>query len=1098
MKRTKVILLASSLFLFGAGGGRAQTLDAIYSGNSAPTQQGWTEWKLDSTVNPIAAKVTQANADGKLKFTSVNAADQFSQLGWYKRGLELDVYKGYTIELKAKLNVSEKGSLNIQGFDNSGKGFRIGISKTQITNQSDPLAATTTVASGLASDNEFHVYRIAVTSSGLTFVYRDNAQLGTFRLADFQFDNIIENGGFEDTTGFPDVLSNGILTRVNDPDKVRFGEWALELNNDGKVTDGWTDIEGARTRELAIKPETDYEIFLTRRRTQPDPWAWRDLGVFYNDQKGVYDGEDERNDNITWGSMNEDYWQTHPQNFTSPHDSVGRQSIRFEFPTWKRNDENFNNTVSVDDLIFRERIDFKGKAASGISDPVFPEGYVNLIRNGDFEDHTINNDGTAYEWTLSNEDNSNEPVGYNELWNGDVRIQKNDKPDDELGGQWAHSGTSSLRFSSLDNGNSRIDFAKELEPNKTYCFNFWHRSPKWNDQGQLNVKIGDNEPIWKRKVSGSNNTWANANVVFTTTEENYTLHLYTDGYGGWFNVYFDDLVLYETTEAGISDPQIAGKTNLIANSGFEDVTKDNEGNAYEWALASSRGENSSYSDNYPVAWSDLWGAHVRIQEIQKGDDTGLDWAHSGSKSLRISYLGDKEPAQSFEGINDGSDPSAWKQNINFEKELAPYKTYTFVFWLKAANYGDRGTIGIANGNIEVWRQELSTKYVNWTRHSVTFSTTASNHTLRLFSEFGGWFNFYLDDLFLYEETEYTPYENSYLFFGKSQNTASADVEIEYVKLLSEGAFTPNGDNITTLASITYHLNGGEGAEDTTYSPGEEITLPTPERGEHYTFGGWYTNSGFTGEAVTEVPLGSSGDKNFYAKWDAVPYTITYHGDEASGEFSDTSYTIEDAVALPVRAGYTLQWYDNAELTGDAITVLPVGSYGNKEFWAECEIITYTITYTVNNGTEVPNGTYTIESETITLPVTTRTGWVFAGWYSTYNLTGDPIVNIPTGSIGDKEFWASWDEDEDDEPIDDPTAVSTLSASALRIYPNPVVNGTLTVDNLSGSGKIEIYSIGGALAGAYTITGVQTTIDISALPSGTYIVKADGRQAIVVK
>jgi uncharacterized repeat protein (TIGR02543 family) len=1166
MKRTRSFFLAASLSLIGVGA-QAQAPVNIFAGDSLPTKQGWSEWKLDTSVNRFSAPVTQEAANSALRFTSVNGVDTFSQLGWYKTKLGLDVTKGYTIELKAKLNVAQKGSFNIQGYDNSGKGFRVNIAPTFLTNQSSPLDSTSTIVSNLTGDVDFHVYRFAVGGSGgaTATVYRDGSEIGTFTLSTFQFDNIVENGGFEDEE-FPDFLSNGILQRTNDVNnkKVYSGKYALEMNNNKKVTlidaayTGMDDIEAARTRPLAIKPNTDYEISITRRRTKEEPWAWRDMGAFYNDQKGVYTGVDDRT-SIFFGSVNDAPWLTHIHNFTTPND---KQSVRFEFPSWVRDNDKDTAIASFDNFIFRERPTFVKGTPSGISGPLFHEEYTNLIQNGDFEDHEVNNDGARYTWVLSNVDNENTPTGWNEQWSANVRIQKNDKPDDELGGQWAHSGKSSLRFSTVGNRDKNIDFKKELEPNKIYRFSFWHRSPKWPDQGWLKVKVGDNA-IWGHQLIGKNNVWANADLVFTTTEENKTLHLYTEDHGDWFNVYLDDLVLYEVT--GAVDPQIADKTNLIVNGDFEDATKDNSGNSYEWALADSSADPAD--DNYPVAWSEQWGAYVRLQDVKKGidgnEDTGLAWAHSGTKSLRVSFLNDINKAREFEKISvedyPDSTPNAFRQNINFEKVLEPHKTYTFVFWLKAANYPDRGTLNVANGNIALWKEELSTKYISWTRHSITFSTTGTDYTLRMYTEFTSWFNFYLDDLFLYEEAQHVPYENSYFFFGKSQNTASADVEVEYVKLLTPGAYAPGEEKLITIAyhlnggadvfdgeyvinqaltlpiptkkgysfagwydnnvfannsiteipagttvkkefwakwaietyTATYHTNGGTTLADTPYTvESDAIVLPTTSEKNGYSFAGWYDNSDLTGEAITEIPQGSYVSKEFWAKWAIETYTVTYHIEGIN--VSDTSYTIIESITLPTQEGYTITWYNSSDLTGEAVAEIPLGSYGNKEFWARVVPTEYTITYNVNGGDDISQGSYNIASAPVTLPIPQKDNNDFKGWYTNSMFTGDAVTEIPTGSTGNKNFWAKW------EPSAGPTAVNTVELSTLRLYPNPVATGILTIESPSGSGKIEVYNVSGTLVGVYSVTGAQTAIDISALPAGTYIVKANGKTAKVVK
>jgi uncharacterized repeat protein (TIGR02543 family) len=76
-------------------------------------------------------------------------------------------------------------------------------------------------------------------------------------------------------------------------------------------------------------------------------------------------------------------------------------------------------------------------------------------------------------------------------------------------------------------------------------------------------------------------------------------------------------------------------------------------------------------------------------------------------------------------------------------------------------------------------------------------------------------------------------------------------------------------------AITYNLNGvNDPNNPTTYTIiTPTITLAAPTYAG-YTFGGWFTNSGLTGNAVSSIPMGSTGAKTFYAKWAATSYTIT--------------------------------------------------------------------------------------------------------------------------------------------------------------------------------------------------------------------------------
>ncbi len=140
--------------------------------------------------------------------------------------------------------------------------------------------------------------------------------------------------------------------------------------------------------------------------------------------------------------------------------------------------------------------------------------------------------------------------------------------------------------------------------------------------------------------------------------------------------------------------------------------------------------------------------------------------------------------------------------------------------------------------------------------------------------------------------------------------------------------------------IKYNLNGGSNPSGvrTKYTiESDEYTLPTPTR-TGYTFGGWYENSGLTGNAVTKIASGSTGTKTFWAKWNAIEYGITYNLDGGTNDASNpTKYTIETAtitLAAPTKNGYTFDgWYTEAAFT-NKVTQIAKGSTGDKTFYAK--------------------------------------------------------------------------------------------------------------------------------------------------------------------
>jgi uncharacterized repeat protein (TIGR02543 family) len=122
--------------------------------------------------------------------------------------------------------------------------------------------------------------------------------------------------------------------------------------------------------------------------------------------------------------------------------------------------------------------------------------------------------------------------------------------------------------------------------------------------------------------------------------------------------------------------------------------------------------------------------------------------------------------------------------------------------------------------------------------------------------------------------------------------------------------------------ITYELNGGtQGANPaTSYTIESAVTLPTPAKAGSI-FDGWYGNEGFTGEAATQIPAGSTGDKTFWAKWSpagtagiTVQYWINEQGHIAFTNGTSASVTTAAGQSVVIAAsgtGYAGQkWYVN--------------------------------------------------------------------------------------------------------------------------------------------------------------------------------------------
>jgi uncharacterized repeat protein (TIGR02543 family) len=142
-------------------------------------------------------------------------------------------------------------------------------------------------------------------------------------------------------------------------------------------------------------------------------------------------------------------------------------------------------------------------------------------------------------------------------------------------------------------------------------------------------------------------------------------------------------------------------------------------------------------------------------------------------------------------------------------------------------------------------------------------------------------------------------------------------------------------------TITYHLNGGETANPSTYTiETPSITLLAATK-FGYTFTGW-SNAEVDGTIVTQVPLGTTGNLNFYAQYDAIAYTIDYMLDGGTLDLPNpTSYQItSDTITLngASKEGYEFAGWFDAESEGILYTQISSGSTGNITLYARFHLL----------------------------------------------------------------------------------------------------------------------------------------------------------------
>ena len=152
------------------------------------------------------------------------------------------------------------------------------------------------------------------------------------------------------------------------------------------------------------------------------------------------------------------------------------------------------------------------------------------------------------------------------------------------------------------------------------------------------------------------------------------------------------------------------------------------------------------------------------------------------------------------------------------------------------------------------------------------------------------------------------------------------------KLYAPGASVPA--EVTTLTvqwtvptyAVTLHTNGGtiNNGNVTGYTYGVGATLPTDVTRTGYTFKGWYGNENLTGNPVTAISNTETGNKEYWAKWEANTYTVTF--DPNGGSVDPVAATTDSSgklssLPIPTHGGnYRFDGWYTAQTGGIKVTL----------------------------------------------------------------------------------------------------------------------------------------------------------------------------------
>ena len=216
-----------------------------------------------------------------------------------------------------------------------------------------------------------------------------------------------------------------------------------------------------------------------------------------------------------------------------------------------------------------------------------------------------------------------------------------------------------------------------------------------------------------------------------------------------------------------------------------------------------------------------------------------------------------------------------------------------------------------------------------------------------------------------------------------------------------------------IYNIFYNLNGGVNNPNnpSTYTYyTNTINLLAPTKANHV-FDGWYSDPTFTAP-LSAIPIGSVGDKTFYAKFTPITYSVTEnltnltfsgasiasYGVTYTGTFTPNyGYLLPSSISV-LKNGTTFTDYTYNNTSG-AFSIN--GSQVNNNFTITATAIkqTYTVTWYPNGGnmpTGFPNPSYNQTSLPTPLPIPTKTGQTFENWYADSGF--NPMTLLTSGLV----------------------------------------------------------------------------------------------------
>ena len=326
--------------------------------------------------------------------------------------------------------------------------------------------------------------------------------------------------------------------------------------------------------------------------------------------------------------------------------------------------------------------------------------------------------------------------------------------------------------------------------------------------------------------------------------------------------------------------------------------------------------------------------------------------------------------------------------------------YTFLGWFTSKTGGTQ-----VNSSTKVTNGKNHTLYAQWSASSSSVIYNANGGSVSPSSKsvtYGGTYG-----------TLPTPTRTGHKFLGWFTSATGGTQVTPSTKVTTTETHTIYAHWQADTYTVTYDANGGSvspASKNVTYG-GTYGTLAKPSK-SGYDFAGWYTAASGGTKVTSSTKVTATSNHKIYAHWSDNTYTVTF--DANGGSVSPTSKTVTSAapygtLPTPTRNGYTFKgWYWHVGSNGGAIinSDTKVTATSDHTLVAHWEPKIYTLTFNSNGGSAVESRSIAYGEPYGTLPIPTRQGYYFEGWYTSAS-GGTRVWEPTTMGAGNVTVYAHW-------------------------------------------------------------------------------------------